>query len=57
MITAIGAIMVMIIFGGDDDGHDDTVNDADSDMLTETDDGDNTDDTVEDCDDSLHFIL
>ena len=56
MITAIGAVMVMIIFGDDDDGLDDQVDDADCDRLTEID-GGNADDPFEDFDDCLHFIF
>jgi hypothetical protein len=51
MMIAIGASMVMIIFDDEDDGHDDKVDHADCDMLTETDDGDNTDHNFEEEDD------
>jgi hypothetical protein len=38
-------------------GHDDKVDDAGCDMMTETDGDDNIDDPFEDYDDGLHFIL
>ena len=50
--------MVMNIFGDDDDvGHEDQVDGAGCDMMTETEDDDNIDDIVEDDNDGLNFIL